>query len=83
MKFTQYFHFTHKREDRKWIKMEWIEGVVNSPLFEERQKDGRIRRWGKISESGGKYLRVVVLEDGETVHNAFFDRNFKEVKDES
>ncbi len=83
MKFTQYFQFTHKREDREWIKIEWIEGVVKSPLFEEQQKDGRIRRWGKIPESGGKYLRVVVLEDGETVHNAFFDRNFKEVKDES
>jgi hypothetical protein len=23
-------------------------------------------------------LRVVTLEDGETVHNAFFDRNFRE-----
>jgi len=28
----------------------------------------------------GKYLRVVTLEDGETVHNAFFDRSFKEVE---
>jgi hypothetical protein len=26
----------------------------------------------------GKYLRIILLEDGETVHNAFFDRNFKE-----
>ena len=26
----------------------------------------------------GKYLRVVLLDDGETVHNAFFDRRFKE-----
>jgi len=25
----------------------------------------------------GKYLRVVTLEDGETVHNAFPDRDFK------
>jgi len=24
-----------------------------------------------------KYLRIVVLEDGETLHNAFFDRDFK------
>ena len=24
-------------------------------------------------------LRVVTLEDGETIHNAFFDRNFREV----
>jgi hypothetical protein len=26
----------------------------------------------------GKYLRVILLEDGETVHNAFFDRSYKE-----
>ncbi len=25
-----------------------------------------------------KYLRVVTLEDGQTVHNAFPDRDFKE-----
>jgi hypothetical protein len=23
-------------------------------------------------------LRIVILEDGKTVHNAFFDRNFRE-----
>ena len=31
-------------------------------------------------EEAGKYLRVVTLEDGETVHNAFFDRDFEELK---
>ena len=43
--------------------------------------DGRIRWWGKIMVAGEarpRYLRVVTLEDGETVHNAFFDRNFHE-----
>ena len=25
-----------------------------------------------------KYLRIVILEDSETVHNAFFDRSFKQ-----
>jgi hypothetical protein len=40
------------------------------------QQDGRIRRWASIPEAGGKYLRVVLLPDGETVHNAFFDRGF-------
>ena len=28
-------------------------------------------------EMNGKYLRVVLLADGETVHNAFLDRRFK------
>lgn len=41
------------------------------------QGDGRIRKWKYINEAG-KYLRVILLEDGETVHNAFFDRDFKE-----
>jgi hypothetical protein len=41
------------------------------------QADGRIRRWSAIPEAEGKFLRVVLLADGETVHNAFFDRRFK------
>ncbi len=40
------------------------------------QEDGRIRLWASIPEAGNLYLRVVLLEDGETVHNAFFDRRF-------
>jgi hypothetical protein len=39
--------------------------------------DGRIRKWRYIEEMG-KYLRIILLDDGETIHNAFFDRNFKE-----
>ncbi|MBF0204741.1 MAG: hypothetical protein HQK67_10610 [Desulfamplus sp.] len=61
--------------DRIGIKDEWIEEAICSPLYVEMQSDGRIRKWVKVEE---KYLRVILLEDGETVHNAFFDRNFKE-----
>jgi hypothetical protein len=82
MKFTQYFLHTHQRKDRRGIQIEWIERVVANPVNEEIQSDGRIRRWAPISEAGGKYLRVVLLEDGETVHNAFFDRSFREVENE-
>jgi len=49
------------------------------PVYSEIQPDGRIRHWIFIPELG-KYLRVVTLDDGETVHNAFPDRNFKGVK---
>ncbi|NUM54888.1 MAG: hypothetical protein HUU46_14675 [Candidatus Hydrogenedentes bacterium] len=77
MKFTHYFHHTCKRQDRKHIRMEWIERAVNSPAKETVQVDGRIRRWAWISEAR-KYLRVILLEDRETVHNAFFDRDFEE-----
>ena len=75
MKYTQYFLHTRTRIDRIAIKDESIEEAVCSPLHVEIQSDGRIRKWIKVEE---KYLRVILLEDGETVHNAFFDRNFKE-----
>ncbi len=78
MKFTQYFLDTRQRKDRKEIKIEWIKNAIQNPIKEEKQSDGRIRRWADIPEANGKYLRVVLLEDGETVHNAFFDRSFKE-----
>jgi hypothetical protein len=76
MKFTQYFLFTRDRPDRQEIRLEWIEQVFNYPEKEEIQSDGRIRRWARIAENQ-KYLRIVLLEDGVTVHNAFFDRSFK------
>ena len=65
-----------QRADRAGIKLEWIERVVSSPVMEVIQEDGRIRRWAPIAEFDNRYLRVVLLEDGETVHNAFFDRRF-------
>jgi hypothetical protein len=58
--------------------LEWVERVVRVPEAEVVQSDGRIRRWGRIPEAEGRYLRVVLLPDGETVHNFFFDRRFRE-----
>jgi hypothetical protein len=60
------------------IRDEWIDRVISKPILEVVQQDGRIRRWGRIREFGDQALRVVLLPDGETVHNAFFDRSFKE-----
>jgi hypothetical protein len=54
----------------------WIQFVIDHPVKEEIQEDGRIRRWAAIDEAEGRYLRVILLPDGETVHNAFFDRSF-------
>ncbi|MFB3886334.1 MAG: hypothetical protein ACE144_14010 [Thermodesulfobacteriota bacterium] len=56
--------------------MEWIEETIENPDYTEVQSDGRIRKWKKIREKG-KFLRIVLLPDGETIHNAFFDRSFK------
>ena len=77
MKCTQYFLFVRQRSDRKGIKEEWILETIGNPSNTVRQSDGRIKKW-KYIEEAGKYLRVILLEDGETVHNAFFDRSYKE-----
>jgi hypothetical protein len=78
MKFTRYFLHTRRRPDRALIRDEWIEHVIQHPLREERQTDGRIRRWARIPEMDNRALRVILLADGETVHNAFFDRDFRD-----
>ena len=77
MKFPQYFHAMRLRPDRAMIRPEWIQRVVEHPVKEAIQRDGRIRRWAPIQEMNGRYLRVILLPDGETVHNAFFDRSFQ------
>jgi hypothetical protein len=77
MKTTLYFEYTRKRQDRAQIKDEWIKFVIENPEKTQIQSDGRIRKWSRISEVN-KYLRVILLEDGITVHNAFFDRSYKE-----
>jgi len=76
MKTTQYFEYTRKRPDRAQIKEDWIKAVIEKPEKVDIQSDRRIRKWARIPEVG-KYLRVILLEDGETVHNAFFDRSYK------
>ena len=75
MKTTRYFQEQVLRK-RPYIKREWCQQIVASPLKREVQPDGRIRFWGPVPELGGRVLRVVTLEDGETLHNAFPDRAF-------
>ncbi len=76
MKTTDYFDHTRKRPDRARIRDEWIEEAIHRPLAERTQADGRIQRWTYVA-SDQRYLRVILLPDGETVHNAFFDRMFR------
>jgi len=77
VKTTAYFKHMRKRPDRAAIQEEWITHVIEFPQKTEIQSDGRIRKWGWIKEED-KFLRVILLEDEETVHKAFFDRSFKE-----
>jgi len=77
MQTTKYFDSLKSRPDRAFIKVEWIQFVIDNPETEHVQADGRVRLWAAISDNENKYLRVILLEDRQTVHNAFFDRRFK------
>lgn len=77
VKVTKYFQEVRLRPDRAVIKDVWIQRVIKHPENRYVQHDGRIRLWGRVDEMEGRYLRVVLLPDGETVHNAFFDRRYK------
>jgi hypothetical protein len=61
---------------RPYIWREWFERALAEPLRREEQADGRVRFWVFVEELG-RHLRVVTLEDGVTVHNAFPDRDFQ------
>ena len=75
MKTTRYF-VSSVMARRPYLKEEWIEYVLDNPIHTDVQANGRIRHWAHIAEAD-KYLRVVTESDGETVHNAFFDRRFR------
>jgi len=76
VKCTRYFEAVRLRPDRASIKDEWVSRATASPIREVVQADGRIRRWCRVPEMENRYLRVILLSDGETVHNAFYDRGF-------
>jgi hypothetical protein len=75
MKQTDYFR-RRVLQQRPYIKLEWCEKAVRQPEHIEVQPDGRIRHWLFVPQLG-KHLRVITLEDGQTLHNAFPDRGFK------
>jgi len=79
MQATRYFVEQVLRK-RPYIDEKWCSEIVARPLRRDVQTDGRIRFWGEVTDPrDGKVriLRVVTLEDGETIHNAFFDRGFQ------
>ncbi len=79
MKTTRYFTEQVLRK-RPYIDVQWCVAVVSAPIVRETQQDGRIRFWGEVTrpgETAPRILRVVTLEDGATIHNAFFDRGFR------
>jgi hypothetical protein len=80
LKTTRYFEEQVLRK-RPYIRRDWCRDALAAPVRREIQPDGRIRFWGQVSLAGEtrpRFLRVVTLADGETLHNAFFDRDFRE-----
>lgn len=79
MRTTRYFDEQVLRR-RPYLDVALCAAVVAQPLRTEVQPDGRVRCWGEVTlpgEAAPRILRVVLLEDGETVHNAFLDRSFR------
>lgn len=77
---TRYFTEQVLRK-RPYLTLAMCEAVLRAPLRRDDQADGRIRFWGSVTDARDgrtRYLRVVTLEDGKTIHNAFFDRDFQE-----
>ncbi len=68
-------HFEAQRIKRG-IETAWVERMLTGIVHKEVQPDGRHRLWGFMPEIG-KYVRVVVLEDGETLHTIYPDRDFE------
>ncbi len=80
MAVTRYFTEQVLRK-RPYLSEAMCHDVLAAPLRQFVQPDGRIRSWGALilpGEAKRRILRVITLEDGATLHNAFFDRNFKE-----
>jgi hypothetical protein len=75
-KFTGYFENEVLRK-RPYLKKEWCVFVIENAIRSEPQEHNRYRYWAAVSELGGRYLRVITLEDKVTIHNAFPDRGFK------
>jgi hypothetical protein len=73
--FTRYFEREVLRK-RPYLTKEWCIFVIEHYVRCEPQEGDRLRFWAPIPELGGRWLRVVTLADGKTIHNAFPDRGF-------
>ncbi|HZK90337.1 MAG TPA: hypothetical protein VFC56_09345 [Stellaceae bacterium] len=74
---TLYFEYrVLLKDDRRDILSDDVLQTLRRPFRQQRQADGRLRLWGR-AEARHRWLRVIVEADGETVHNVFWDRNFR------
>ena len=61
-KFTSYFEDEVLRK-RPYLKKEWCMYVLENAIQSEPQEYNRYRFWAAVPELGGRYLRVITLED--------------------
>jgi hypothetical protein len=76
-KTTEYFEtrVAHRHPEIMTYRC-YIEKALTDAVHEEDDVKGRTRLYIYVPEED-KYLRVIVLADGETIHNAFFDSHFR------
>jgi hypothetical protein len=77
---TRYFEEQVLRK-RPYLSVSLCEQVIAAPIARTTQDDGRIRLWGHVVDPRDgqvRVLRVILLEDDATLHNAFFDRSFRQ-----
>lgn len=72
MERTGYFN---ERIRKRGIPFSWVEEALQNEVEREVQPNGRIRVWGWVEERR-LYFRVILLEDGKTLLNAFPDSSF-------
>ena len=63
--------------DRDYLSLEICIWVIEHAVRKTFQDDGRIRHWAFVDALGNRAVRVVTLDDGLTIHNAFLDRGFR------
>lgn len=77
MRFSEHYERDRRHQpDRSYITLEMCERVKEGPVRAHEQDDGRTVYWGYVPEVE-RYLRVVLLPDGETIWTAHLDRNFR------
>ena len=79
MKTTGYFDNSVLAK-RPYLSAEICADVIANHICKRLQSNGRFRFWGETilpGEDKPRIIRVVTLDDGETILNGFIDSNFR------